>query len=1051
MKHLTFLFACLLALTGLRAQTYDYRTEDFEGEEWAVAGATVTSARGQWTTNKNVHDSSQVWAGQWSLHFSGKAGLTSPELTEGVGAIVYYAYDQNRQVYVETSLDGNSWQNVESYKETSDWTRHVVSVFDADVRYVRISTTSNKNFYIDNLLITKPDGTDADGNRLVTDLLLPYFTQTFENTGTYPQSSSEAASEASYSVEGQGEWKYLNAYKGTNEAYIPDGSGHSLRMLKSTSYVISPLLSQGVVQLSFDEGRTGRDLVLYTSTDGGTCWTKTKAVDTQKQNTVVLQDRSINRIKIANEGSSDADLDNLCITAFPEGTPATVTSGEASQTTASTARVSGRISDPGSQTILEKGFCWSLSDTPTLADQIVSAAGEDETGTFSALLEGLPANTAVYYRAYALSLAGIGYGEAKSLQTLPATAPTVSTRAIVYDEERSDEQYIYVCTGGDITDTGGDAVTQCGVCYGEQANPTVDGPAVRGYATDGSFRVYIPLRPNTTWHFRAYAVNNEGTSYGEDLTYTAGAIVVPTYAHHVYYVSPNGSDQGDGSAANPFYHLDKVVTMVNPGDTIYMLAGTYSYDSRVNIQRHGKKDSGRISLFAKGGRAVLDYSAMAYADANQGMRITASYWHLYGLDIVGCGDNGILIERNKPSGGNYASIKDSTSQAHDNIIENCSFCRCGDTGLQIKNLGMNNRIVNCDSYFNRDDSDGDADGYAVKLSHGDGNYFYGCRAWNNSDDGWDGFIRQDGGFPDDITTTLENCWAFRNGFLEDGSEGKGNGNGFKMGSDEGRNNMIFNRCLAFENLQKNFDQNHNTGHMILNNCTSYSAKYTANKSHYTYRIDEPLASGRRAVLHNSVAISDGIADRTKSDYAPYSLGDFVEFVSSDLNTLPADWQSIDASEATAARAADGTLPQMAFMHIADGNAKLIDQGTEVAPFEGESRFSQGISWNGAAPDLGCFETGDAPTALQPIAVSESTESGLRLTRLRGGSVLIELEGWPAGNTACTVYAYGLSGRCLACKTFCGTATVLETTAAEGCAVVCIEGNGFRAAAKVVLP
>lgn len=1041
-KYLILLNFCVIGLT-VNAQ-YTYLTETFEEEAWAKAGANVTASTGTWTTNKNVQSTEQVYDGTYSLKLSNKNGLISPELKEGVGAIIYYGNVQNRQVNVEVSTDGTTWKNVEGYKETSQWTKHVISVYDANVRYVKISTTSNNQFYLDNVLFTKLDGSDANGNVYVTSLVLPYFNMDFEDTKIYPQSKEEVTTEKAYTVDGQGEWKYLNAYKGTNEAYIADGSARALRMLKNTSYVITPILSQGVVQLSFDEGRTGREITVYSSKDGGNTWNLVRVVETTKQNVISLQDKSINRIKLANEDGSDADIDNICVTAFPEGVAPTVITGDISGITSSKATVTGTIAAVGDKPILEKGVCWSTNNEPMVADGKTVATGED----FGVTLTRLPASSQIYCRAYALSLAGIGYGETKSFSTLDPATCVLSTKEVIHNEERSDENSVCVATGGSIADYGGTELSEVGVCYSENANPTTDDSKVKGYLNGDDFVVYISLEPDKTYHFRAYAINTAGIGYGEDIEFTTGKIVSPEYEHHVYWVDPEGDEAtADGSKEHPFYYLDKVVTLVNPGDTIFMNAGTYKYNSRVNIGRHGKKDSGYIALFANGGRAKLDYSAMAYDADNQGMRISASYWHIYGLDIFGCGDNGVLIERNKPSGGNYDSVKDSVAQAHDNIVENCSFYRCGDTGLQIKNLGMNNRIINCDSYFNRDDSDGDADGFAVKLSHGDGNYFFGCRAWNNSDDGWDGFIRQEGGFPDDITTTLEECWAFTNGYLENGSESKGNGNGFKMGSDEGRNNMIFNRCLAFNNLQKNFDQNHNTGNMILNNCTSYSAPLTSNKSHFTYRIDEPIASGHEAILHNCACISDGITDRNKSAYAVYSLGDFVKIVSSDINTLPSDYKSIDFSDATAPRSEDGTLPEIAFMHIKDGNSKLIDMGTEVIPYAGESRFSKGISYYGEAPDLGCFETRNTPTDIHRIETAKCTNGKISLLQCRNGLVLLSV---PADATdRNTLFAFDSNGKLLGKKDFYGNTTSFYLPAQSSKVVIFkIEGKNVNDTVKV---
>lgn len=1027
MKKFVIILISLFNVYVVIAQNYDYRIESFEGNEWATTGQTsVTNNRGTWTTNKNIQDKTYAHTGTYSYHLANKVGITFPKLTEGAGALVYYAYDKNRRVNVSVSENGTDWTVVESYKETTDWTKHVVEIFNKNVQYVKISSESNKDFYIDDIIVTKMDGKDADGNEYMTRLSLPYFKNDFENTNNYPADKTEAASEKTFNVKGEGEWKYYQAYKATNEQYIVDGSGHNLRMLKGGSYVITPVLSQGVVKVFFNEGRASKKVQIYTSKDAGATWTFIKTLETQKENLLTFQNKEINRIKIANEGTSgDCDLDNIIVYAYPQGTPATVLTGEISEIGSSKAVVSGQVTNVGDKAILERGVCWSLTETPVFTDNIVKA----ETDDFAVTLTNIPAKTKIYCRAYAMSLAGVGYGDVKSFTTLAATAPIVKTDEVAEDPSLTDETNVYVHTGGTVLDNGGAEIIETGVCYSTSENPDIESEKIEGHSKSSSFVVDIPLQPNTQYYFRAYATNGVGTGYGEQKSFKTGEIIKPTYQHNVYYVSPEGSDVGaDGTITKPYYHLSSVVNKTVPGDTIYMIAGTYNYTERINVNKSGLRNSGMITIAGKGGRAILDFSAMADEDNNQGMRLTGSYWHLYNLDFVGAGDNGLLIERNKPSGGNYNSIKDSISQGHDNLIECCNFYRNRDTGLQIKNLGSYNKIVNCDSYFNRDSSDGDADGFAVKISHGDGNYFYGCRAWNNSDDGWDGFIKSDGGFPDDITTTFEECWAFNNGFLETGIEGEGNGNGFKMGSDQGRNNNILNRCLAFNNLQKNFDQNHNTGNMILNNCTSYSAKYTSNSSHYTYRLDEAVASNHEIILHNSVAISDGISDRKKSEYAPYSVTT-ATLVTSDLNTLPADYKTIDPTAAFGDRKADGSLPEMDFMHIAAGNTKLVDTGSEVIPYEGESRWSVGIKYNGSAPDLGCFET-DSPTAIGNVKVT-SKDSNLQLVQCKNGMIIISNPQISTLSTQpSTLYCYSLSGKLLGKKTFVGDTTSFHLNTTE---------------------
>ena len=142
--------------------------------------------------------------------------------------------------------------------------------------------------------------------------------------------------------------------------------------------------------------------------------------------------------------------------------------------------------------------------------------------------------------------------------------------------------------------------------------------------------------------------------------------------------------------------------------------------------------------------------------------------------------------------------------------------------MQLGGGASNNQIINCDSYYNVDPGQGNADGFAVKLDVGTGNSYYGCRAWQNSDDGWDGYMRPS----DDINTTLDNCWAFKNGYLKSGAVAtSGNGNGFKMGGSDlkdKRHNFTVTNCLAFQNKVRGFDQNNNKGSMILYNCTSWN-------------------------------------------------------------------------------------------------------------------------------------------------------------------------------------------------------------------------------------
>ncbi len=518
------------------------------------------------------------------------------------------------------------------------------------------------------------------------------------------------------------------------------------------------------------------------------------------------------------------------------------------------------------------------------------------------------------------------------------------------------------------------------------------------------------------------------------------------------WLAPDGNDAtGDGTEQAPYYHLQVAVDKAQPGTVIYMKAGTYQYSERVNIDECNGTHDQYITVMCPDGRAVLDFSTMPYHkhsdNPQQGVRLTSSYWHFYKIDICNASDNGMLIERNKPENGSNSDIVTRTQDAHDNIIEFCNFYRNGDTGLQMKNLGAFNYVLNCDSYENKDEEDGDADGFAPKISVGDGNYFYGCRAYNNSDDGYDVFFKKDGGFDDNVTIVFENCLAYENGFIN-GVATQGNMNGFKCGSDQGRMNVVLNRCLAVNNGAKGFDQNHNSGDIIMNNCTGYALKSFGEKP-YSYRIFEKLAEGSVVELTNCIAINDNL----KTDKATDGEDDHgkrsekygrVEvtvgtLTTTDLSVDPSHVQSEDNfADLIAPRLEDGTLPwmQTTWGHPVEGDALLVDKGTLVPANQRYAQTGVGvpaIEYAGEAPDLGAFEFGLTDKTVSAFGNEETgirqtatngTEKCIRVVRAFCGLSVVSVEGATASDRF-QLYAYSIDGKLLVAKSFQGTNTSIS--------------------------
>ena len=479
-----------------------------------------------------------------------------------------------------------------------------------------------------------------------------------------------------------------------------------------------------------------------------------------------------------------------------------------------------------------------------------------------------------------------------------------------------------------------------------------------------------------------------------------------------FWCSPDGDDAtADGSQEKPFFSLQRAANLAGPGDTIIMKGGTYVYDARVNIGNCGTKEK-LITLKCADGRAVLDFSAMPYHkhsdNPQQGIRLTASYWHFYHIDICNASDNGLLIERESADGF-------PENQAHDNLIEACNFYKNGDTGLQMKNLASFNRVINCDSYLNCDEDEGDADGFAPKISVGDGNYFYGCRAWANSDDGWDVFYKKESGQKDNVCVILENCIAYKNGFLDLNTIApSGNGNGFKCGSNQGAMNVFMNRCLAIHNKAKGFDQNHNAGDIILNNCTGMTSKALCGDKTYSYRIYEEIASDHEVRLTNCIAINDNdatdkrdkqgnIKDGEHGKYGQY--GRFEVDASLDrLSIVNCEFQKADPTqfvsitndeELIGERQENGELPETTFAHLVDGSP-LIDAGVKIDATTYRGIQVSGIEFADEAPDLGAYEKGTIVSGIENVEWADEnisvqqTESGLTLLSVGGQTTAVRL-------------------------------------------------------------
>ena len=198
-----------------------------------------------------------------------------------------------------------------------------------------------------------------------------------------------------------------------------------------------------------------------------------------------------------------------------------VTTQAVTAITTTTATGNGDVIALGVPNPTQHGVVWSIYANPTTADSKTTDGQVSATGAFTSSMTGLTPGTLYHVRAYAANAAGTVYGEDVTFTTL--LAPTVTTQAVTNITTTT-------ATGnGNITVLGTFNPTEHGVVWSIYANPTTaDSKTTDGQVSEtGAFTSNITgLIPGTLYHVRAYATSAAGTSYGEDVTFTA--FIAPT-------------------------------------------------------------------------------------------------------------------------------------------------------------------------------------------------------------------------------------------------------------------------------------------------------------------------------------------------------------------------------------------------------------------------------------------------------------------------------------------------------------------------------------------
>lgn len=188
------------------------------------------------------------------------------------------------------------------------------------------------------------------------------------------------------------------------------------------------------------------------------------------------------------------------------------------------------------------GIVWDSFPGPTIAlnTKTIFADPYFNYSNMTNLIGG----TNYFMRAYATSSAGTAYGNQLGFTTLPGILPVITTSAISNMQNVADTvngTYTRVSCGGNVVNTGGQNITERGVCWSTTPNPTValttrsiDGTGV------GAFTSQINLKCFTKYYLRSYATYPQGTVYGAEIGFNTTYLGQVYYGWSVFYIDTSG-------------------------------------------------------------------------------------------------------------------------------------------------------------------------------------------------------------------------------------------------------------------------------------------------------------------------------------------------------------------------------------------------------------------------------------------------------------------------------------------------------------------------------
>jgi len=381
---------------------------------------------------------------------------------------------------------------------------------------------------------------------------------------------------------------------------------------------------------------------------------------------------------------------------------------------------------------------------------------------------------------------------------------------------------------------------------------------------------------------------------------------------------------------------------VSAGDTVFVRGGVFYTTDDISINYlDGDRGDPIVFINYPGEIPIID--GVNKVTDSQGIYLT-SCTNIY---IKG------IVVRNNPQ---ITSIREATGfylyNCNNITLDSCVAHNNGVRGFHAQEPDTIS-FINCDSYNNADSlstAPGNAgDGFLVYDSGGEDDNIayvtlYGCRAWHNSDDGYDLEIEGYVG--------IDRCWAINNGYLDEGD-----GTGIKIGLKDTWSDFLTRKvtnCISAYNsgygITCNDKDTYPQHEEIYNNISYHNGYHVGSVTPYGFSVGKTVGTAAQElnrIFKNNISYDneDGNIFISSGAYYTHEYNSWDN--PPDVTVTDGDFLSVDSAGLTGARTAWGGLPILTFLHLDDDD--LDGAGVNVGlTYDGDSLY------HNTPPDLGAF-------------------------------------------------------------------------------------------------